>query len=89
MEGLRHESRGVLQELLAADLHEGPGKVGQTMTPTELAAEIWGDAENHSRSRGARAVRRVARELFPGDAPGKGREWQLTPAQVSAIRRAV
>jgi hypothetical protein len=59
------------------------------MTPTELAVAIWGRAEAHSRSAGARRVRVVARKLFPADAPGKGGEWQLTPAQCDAIRRAV
>ncbi len=61
----------------------------ETITPTELAVAIWGRAEDDSRSRGARLVRRVARELFPGEAPGKGGEWHLTPAQVAAIRRQV
>jgi hypothetical protein len=61
----------------------------ETMTPTELARAIWGESEAHSRSRGARRIRRVARALFPHDAPGKGREWSLTREQAVAIRREV
>lgn len=60
-----------------------------TKTPTELAVAIWGPAEGHSRSAGARRVRVIARRLFPADAPGKGGEWQLTPAQCDAIRSAI
>ena len=57
-----------------------------TMTPAELATEIWGASEAYSRSRGARRVREVARDLFPDAAPGKGRKWSLTRAQAAAIR---
>jgi hypothetical protein len=57
-----------------------------TMTPTQLAVELWGRAENDSHSWGAREVRRIARELFPADAPGMGGRWHLTPTQASAIR---
>lgn len=57
-----------------------------TITPTELAVELWGTGENQSRSQGARKVRRIARELFPADAPGQGGEWHLTPQQVEEIR---
>jgi hypothetical protein len=56
------------------------------MTATELAVQIWGAAENHSRSNGARKVRKVARELFPEQAPGQGRDWDFTPAMAAAIR---
>ena len=59
------------------------------LTPTELAREIWGQYEAHSRSHGARRVREVARNLFPHDAPGKGREWHLTREQAARIRREV
>jgi len=55
------------------------------MTPTELAAEIWGPKQAHSRSRGARLIRVVARDLF--DAPGQGGEWDLTDGQAVAIRQ--
>jgi hypothetical protein len=61
----------------------------ETITPTELAVEIWGSPESYSRGPGARKIRKVARGLFPRHAPGKGREWHLTPAQSSAIRRVV
>jgi len=30
-------------------------------------------------------VRRIARDLFPDDAPGQGREWHLTDAQAAQI----
>ncbi len=56
------------------------------MTPTELAVEIWGSAENYTRSAGARRVRAVARELFPSDAPGQGGRWELSSVQADAIR---
>lgn len=58
----------------------------KTVTPTELASEIWGASEDQSRSSGARRIRQVARELFPEDAPGQGGDWQITPAQVRQIR---
>ncbi|HMJ34822.1 MAG TPA: hypothetical protein VK501_12990 [Baekduia sp.] len=61
----------------------------ETLTPTELAVELWGTAENDSHSQGARQVRRTARSLFPADAPGMGGHWHLTPAQVQAIRAEV
>jgi hypothetical protein len=61
----------------------------ETMTPTELARTIWGETEAYSRSRGARRVRQVARDLFPRDAPGKGGDWRLTREQAAAIRREV
>lgn len=57
-----------------------------TITPTQLATEIWGQAENESHSRGARLVRKIARELFPEDAPGMGGQWAFTPAQADRIR---
>ncbi len=60
-----------------------------TLTPTELAVELWGDAENYSRSSGAFKVRKIARDLFPDDAPGRGGHWHLTPAMASAIRAYV
>jgi hypothetical protein len=60
-----------------------------TITPTQLAVQIWGKAENHSRSAGARNVRRAARRLFPDQWPGKGGQWELTPDMAAAIRREV
>lgn len=59
------------------------------LTPAQLAVEFWGQAENESHSRGAREVRRLARDLFPEDAPGMGGRWWLTPAQAAAIRSRV
>ena len=35
----------------------------------------------------ARIIRLVARELFPEQAPGKGRAWRFTKGQASKIRR--
>lgn len=48
--------------------------------------QLWGEGDRDSRSPGARKIRKVARELFAADAPGKGGEWHLTPSQVDAIR---
>jgi hypothetical protein len=59
------------------------------VSPTEVAVLIWGAGENHSRSRGARRVRHVARRLFPDSAPGQGREWDLSDAQVRLLRREI
>lgn len=73
----------------AANLTDVPKTAGKTLSPTELARQIWGSVEGHSRSRGTRLIRQIARELFPEDAPGKGHEWHLTPEQVAAIRRHV
>jgi len=56
-------------------------------TPTDVAVELWGKAEGHSRSPGARKVRLVARELFGYAPPSDGRRWLLTDAQVATIRR--
>ena len=60
-----------------------------TTTPTELAAQIWGDQQADSRSRGARQIRVLARELFPNAAPGRGKAWHLTTDQADAIRQQV
>jgi hypothetical protein len=57
-----------------------------TPTSTELAVELWGESEGFSRSPGARKVRKIARELFSDDAPGKGGEWDFTEAQTSTLR---
>jgi hypothetical protein len=57
------------------------------MTPSELAREIWGPSQDDSRSWGARRVREVAREAFPDDAPGQGRDWELTREQADEVRR--
>jgi hypothetical protein len=59
------------------------------LTPTQLAARLWGPAQNQPRSPGARLVRKIAREEFPGDAPGKGGAWRLSPAQAERIRTRV
>jgi hypothetical protein len=56
----------------------------ETLTPTELAVQLWGSSEDFSRSQGARKVRRVARQLYPK--VGKGNRWHFTPDQVAAIR---
>jgi hypothetical protein len=58
----------------------------ELLTPQELAVQLWGRAEGGSRSLGARQIRRVARELFSDEAPGKGGRWHLTPIQVEAIK---
>lgn len=59
------------------------------LSPTQLAVQIWGKTENDSRSRGAREVRRIARELFPEQAPGMGGRWELTREMGAAIEGAV
>lgn len=64
--------------------HESAG--AEPITPTELAVQMWGPSEGHSRSQGARRIRAIARELFPDKVPGQGHEWQLTPAQVAEVR---
>jgi len=56
-------------------------------TPTGLAEAIWGPSQAHSRRWGSRLVRQIARDLFPSDAPGQGRDWDLTPKQAASIRR--
>ena len=54
-------------------------------TPTEIAVELWGQKEGHSRSAGARKVRIVARDMY-GHAPTEdGRKWYFTDAQAAAI----
>ncbi len=61
----------------------------EATTPTELAVQLLGPSEGHSRARGPRRVRIIARRLFPEEAPGKGGNWQLTANQVAAIKRDV
>jgi ribose transport system permease protein len=65
------------------------GREVATPTPTERAVELWRSFENHSRSQGARKIRRIARERFPADAPGRGGEWHFTPHQVATIRARI
>ena len=60
-----------------------------SITPTELAVELWGASENGSGSWGSRRVRAVARDLFEREAPGRGGSWSLTPMQAAEIRRAL
>jgi hypothetical protein len=64
----------------------GLSRMSKTITPTELAVQLWGRSEDFSRSAGARRIRVVARDLFPAEAPGKGGEWHLTPEQVTRIK---
>ena len=56
-----------------------------TITPQELATQIYGKAAGHSRSPEARRIRPVARLLFPEHT--KGTHWHLTGDQVEAIRK--
>jgi hypothetical protein len=65
------------------------GASTSTITPTELAAQIWGDPQTDSRGVGARQIRLLARELFPSAAPGQGGGWHLTTDQADAIRQRV
>jgi hypothetical protein len=61
----------------------------ETMTPTEVAAEVWGRAEAESHSAGARRVRKVARTLFPRSQAEAYRPWHFTPDQALEIKRNV
>jgi hypothetical protein len=61
----------------------------ETITSTELAARIWGESEGDARSRGSRAVRRIAKRKWPEDSPGKGREWRFTLSQADIIQELV
>lgn len=61
----------------------------ETTTPTELATQLWGQAEAESHSAGARRVRKIARRLFPRSEDDAYREWHFTPDQVLAIKRDV
>ena len=54
----------------------------ETITPTELAAEIWGPTQAHSRSAKAREIRKIARELYGR----QHRPWHFSPAQAQEIR---
>lgn len=57
-----------------------------TMTPTELAVELWGTRGGLLAASG-RAQGALHRPRgVPGDAPGTGGEWHLTPKQVQTIR---
>jgi hypothetical protein len=58
----------------------------ETTSPTALGVQLYGLSEGYSRSRGAREVRRIARELFPADAPGKGGRWRFDPDHAAAIK---
>ena len=58
-----------------------------TVSPAELATELWGEDAADSHSAGAQRVRTAARELFPEAAPGHGGEWRLTPPQVRRIEK--
>lgn len=53
----------------------------ETVTPTELAVSLWGQAEGHSRSAGARRIRKIARDLYGAS----GQPWHFTPRQVAEI----
>ena len=53
------------------------------LTPTELAVELWGAQEGHSRRPGPRKIREVARDAF-GSAPG-GR-WFFGEVEARLIR---
>jgi hypothetical protein len=60
-----------------------------TVSPQELAVQIWGRSQMDARSPGQRQIRRIARELYPDKAPGKGGRWHFTLAQAAAIRRRI
>jgi hypothetical protein len=59
------------------------------VTPTELAASIDASA-GYSTSSLAKRIRKVARRLFPGGAPGQGGRWRaFSDDQVAAILRCL
>jgi len=60
-----------------------------TVSPRELAVQIWGKSQIDARSSGQRQVRHIARELYPDEAPGKGGRWHFTPSQANTIRRRI
>jgi hypothetical protein len=51
------------------------------MTPTELAVRLAGPKQGYSRSKAARRVRKIARDLY-GLSGGR---WYFTADQVDAI----
>jgi len=60
-----------------------------TVSPRELAVQIWGDSQADARSPGQRQIRRIARELYSDEAPGQGGRWYFTRSQTNAIRRCI
>jgi hypothetical protein len=80
-DSLSSEDRRKLDAIIGAP--EGAAAI----SPSELAAQIWGNTQVDSRSHGARQIRRHARQLFPEAAPGRGKGWRLTPDQADAIRQ--
>jgi hypothetical protein len=60
-----------------------------SVTPTELAVELWGPSQNRSRGWGSRRVRAAARALFEDEAPGRGGTWAFSPRQAAEIRRSL
>jgi hypothetical protein len=53
------------------------------MTPTELGQKLGGPQERGSRSKAARRVRVIARELY-GLCDGR---WRFTPEQIAEISK--
>ena len=91
--GLSRQSvYGTKRELIAAanggvvPRRERPEPQPGSCTPAELAASIWnvaGDAQGPE----ARRITKMARRLFPADAPGNGSEWHLTLEQQAILRQ--
>jgi hypothetical protein len=86
------EQADVLRESVAREAggdHSGSvaSVQAETVTPAELAFRWWGSSEGYSRSPGATKIRKIARGMFPDDAPGQGGTWHLTSVHVEAIQR--
>jgi len=82
----RDAQRGRHRKPRHASLHR---EEATTITPTELAVELWGTSQDGSRSWGSRRVRTAARVLFEHEAPGRGGNWTFTPMQAAELRRSL
>jgi len=92
--GLSRQSvYGTKRELIAAanggvlPRRERPEPQPGSCTPAELAASIWGDVAGDAQGPEARRITKMARRLFPADAPGNGSEWHLTLEQQAILRQ--
>ena len=66
---------------------ERPEPQPGSCTPAELAASIWGPVAADATGPETRRITKMARRLFPADAPGNGSEWHLTLEQQAILRQ--
>jgi hypothetical protein len=66
---------------------ERPEPPPGSCSPAELAASIWGPPAGDAQGPETRRVTKMARRLFPADAPGNGSEWHLTLEQQAILRQ--